>query len=346
MRIYADELESPLTISKILNMHFAEQSGWRLLEDFQFEFRTFEVKSDSSQPALGVRYSFARDLRSDLFEQASTHQSGIALSINANGNVAFSERANPADFLESDISLHVFRSQGGAVEVSDEIADRLDQLESEMADIEDADELDASPMWKEFLTTVSTAMTTQLYLDLSLTGGLESNQAFTQRQYAYGAHLGIDLKAWNRQSILARWNVIDWPFAALRWLSGYDSRFESRGSTFPTLLAGIDYVDPVSDHLRFAVGDSSDYTRFKGEIAFKTPIARAGDGTIFVEADYRYCLEFNPSEAVEAADLDASTYFIGIVSCSNGLLISYREGRLPFDAEHDQVYELGFRFTF
>ena len=114
----------------------------------------------------------------------------------------------------------------------------------------------------------------------------------------------------------------------------------------PHVLAKIDYVDPMSDNLRYAAGDSSAYTRFKGELAFKTPIARTTDGTIFVEADFRYYHEFSPSEAIEAEGLDGSTYFVGTVSCSNGLLMSYREGRLPFDAEDDQVYELGFRFTF
>lgn len=339
-------LDNPEIINKAMDRYLSPPSGWRLLKDLNLRFKTFRSNDDTAVAALGFTYSFSKDVRRHSFEEKGSRQSGISLSVSADGNVAFDKNVNPVDFLESDLSLHVFRSYGGAVEVSDEVADELDALESLAIEIEDQDSLDNHPAWRKFFATHMANLTTQVYVDLSLLAALESNQAFTQKHYVYGARLGFEVKPWNRQSTLAQWNLLDWPFAAMRWLSQTDESFSPRGSSFPTVLLGINYVEPETDDLRAVAGETSGYPRFKAEVAFKTLAMRTPNQTIFFSADVRYYKELGASSAIEAANIEDYSYFVAALQASSGPFVSYSTGKLPFDATDDQVFELGFRFSF
>ena len=344
--LVAPALENPETINKVMKQYLVGPSGWRLLKNLDVRFKTFRVHGDSTATALGFSYSFSKDVRKQFLEKKTCKQSGISLSLSAKGNVAFDEKANPADFLESDLALHLFRSYGGVIEVADSVTQRLYELTAELADIENQDSLDNDPRWKEVFMTAMASLTTQVYLDLSLSGGLESNQAFTQKNYVYAAKLGIDVKPWNRQSFLAQWNLFDWPFAALRWLSETDESFTPRGSSFPTVLFGLSYVEPETDNLRAAAGETSGYPRFDAEAAFKTLVMDSPAQRVFFSADVRYCRQLSALSAIRQADIEERVYSAAALHTSSGLFVGYSTGRLPFDATDDQVFELGFQLGF
>jgi hypothetical protein len=141
--------------------------------------------------------------------------------------------------------------------------------------------------------------------------------------------------------------VHDWPFAAIRWLSGTDETFSPRGSTIPTVLIGVDLVDPQSGVVKQAQSGKSTFTRFRTEAAFRTPIVRIMQNNLaYFEADYRYYRELNAPEEAKKEKLDKFEYFTSALILSNGLYVSYSTGKLPLDAKSDQVYELGFKFNF
>lgn len=342
-RMYSNILENPETLNKVLDTYVIEKTGISFLRDVNLRFKTFRANGEDGSAALGFSYSYSKDIKKHLFSQDSVSSSGISFAIKADGNVAFDRRVNPQDFLDSKLSFHFFHSHGGVTDRADTtIANRLNKLEDELTNIIDPDSLRNSPVWKEFMSTVSNRLTTQFYVDFSLRAGLESNQDFSQKQYVYGAQLGFDLKAWNRNSTLATLNIFDWPFAVIRVLTGYDKDLSPLGSTIPTVLVGIDGVNPEDDSLRAMVEDDSIYPRFSAEVSFKTPISKSA---AFV-ANFRYYKELGASSAVKTANIDEFLYFTSAVTLSNGLFVSYTTGKLPFDAKNDQVYELGFHYKF
>ena len=75
-------------------------------------------------------------------------------------------------------------------------------------------------------------------------------------------------------------------------------------------------------------------------------ILRSEVGDVYVESDLRWYRELGAPAAVSAIGLDEFTYFVAALVSSEGPYVSFSTGRLPFDAQQDQVYELGFRLHF
>ncbi len=327
----------PEAINKVLNGCLGGPS--RLLTGLNLEFKTFKVGGSDSGSSFGLGYKYARDLTQNRVRASGPNQTGMALSVNARGDIAFERRANPSDFLEGRVSAHLFGSWGGFARVADTtVFNLLNALEDSLATIDDPRQLTGSPLAAQFGAEIGRHLSTQYYLDFSLDGGLEANQDFTTKQIALGALLGVDVKPWGKGYL----NLFDWPFAAIRWLSGYDTELEPRGSAFPTLIVGLDRMNPTVDSVRQAVASLKDYWRFRAEAAFRTEVSAFAS----FEADLRYYRELDPPAAVKSAGLQRFTYFTAALTTTPGPFFSFTTGHLPFDAESDQVYSLGFRYQF
>jgi hypothetical protein len=337
-------LEDPETLNPILQELFADDR-WRLLKDLNLRFVSFEANRADVR-GLGLAYEYAKTLKRENLIDRGTHQASLAFVLNAAGNVAFDRDINPRDFLQADAKFALRRSRGGAVTTTPEVRQRLAELRTRLAMISEPAELDASPLWAEYLATIAPNLTTQVYLDLGASGGIESDQSFDQTQYVYAIDLGIDVKAWGPGSRLAAWNVFDWPFAAIRYLAGTDPRFTPRGSNIPTFRVELGLVDPGKADLREALGAGGSFPRLSLEAAMRNLIVRSEVGDVYVESDLRWYGELGAPAAVSVAELDEFTYFVAALVSSEGPYMSYSTGRLPFDAQQDQVYELGFRLHF
>lgn len=340
--IYSNILNDTETLNKVLDTYVIEKAGISFLKALNIKFKTFNSKEDSNITALGLSYSFNKDIQKHLFNQKSASSTGISFAITAAGNIAFNKEINPYNFLDTKISFHLFHSQGGALQGSDETATLLNRLEDELVIITDPDSLNNSPIWKEFAAIVSKNLTTQYYTDFSLKAALESNQDFSRKQYVYGAQLGFDLKAWNPNSTLANLNIFDWPFAVVRVFTGYDDNLSPRGSTIPTILLGLDQVNPSDDSFRAMFDDISSYPRFRAEVSFKTPISKSA----FFVSNFRYYKEIDAPSEIKMANLDEFIFFTAALTLSNGVFVSYTTGRLPLDFKDDQTYALGFQYNF
>lgn len=340
--LYLEFINDTETLNKVLDTYIIDDLDVSFLKDLNIRFKAFNVKEDSNVSALGLSYSYSRDIQKHLFNKKSASNTGISFAFSAAGNLAFDKNVNPYNFLDTKLSFHLFHSEGGAVEVSDEIAERLNNLELELVEIPDQDSLDNSPAWKEFLAIVSENLTTQYYVDFSLKAALESNQDFSRKQYVYGARLGFDLKAWNPSSTLANLNVFDWPFAVIRVLTGLDKNLSPRGSTIPAILLGLDQVVPSDGSIRTTIDNGSSFPRFRAEVSFKTPVSESA----FFVSTFRYYKEIDASSAIISADMDEFIFFSSALTLSNGFYVSYSTGRLPMDSKNEQVYALGFQYNF
>ena len=339
-------LEDPETLNRALQLLLNGKPGkWQLLKDLNLKFATFEAEKSGAR-GLGLTYDYSRSIKHEDIATKSANYTSLGFDLDASGNVSFQRAINPRDFLQSDATLSLSISRGGAFVTTTEIRDTLARLRDALALITDQRELDESPLWAEYLTTVEPFLSTQAFIEFGAAAAFETDQGFDDKQLVYSGVLGLDIKAWNNSSTLARWNIFDWPFATLRYLIGTDPGFSPRGATIPTIQASLGIVDPEENDPRNAVGDLKAYPRAKVEAAFKTPLATRGSTDVFFESDFRWYRELGAASAVRTAGLDEFTYFAAAITTTAGPFVSFSAGRLPFDAESDRVYQLGFKTSF
>ncbi|WP_345972168.1 hypothetical protein [Sulfurimonas diazotrophicus] len=319
-----------------------------MLKGADIKLKVFE-SDDNASTSLGFEYEYSRDIAQYAFRSEKATHTGLALNFSASGNVAFEQSANPRNLTDTRFSFGYYFSTGGVLPGTPDFA-LLNRLEDAAAEANTTDELRQLSAWKELAKAVRNQLSDQYYFDLSVKGGLEADQSFKAKQYYYGLYANMIAKGWNAEtSVLAQFNILDYPAALLRLLSGVDDTWQPRGSSFPEFLIGIDQVDPDSDTPRQIIaGDESSFTRMRFEASFRTLAATYNDADAFIEANYRYYQEINPSSAVKAAGLDTYSFFTValVMPEAEGLYVSYSDGKLPLDRQNDQVYELGFKYKF
>ena len=354
-------LEDPAKLNKVLDSYLAKDSGLAFLKDINFRFKAFEAREPNTQTSIGFSYDYGKSILNGEWGQGcgDTCARGYDFNFSARGNVAFDPDRNPDDFLETRLSLSLFQSLGGiAKELSAEGKQQYNELTLKAAQAKDERELEN--VYADILRLIAGTFSNQYYVDLSGDFALESNQSFSAKQYAYGLRLGLDVKGWERSnaerwnetSWLAKLNLIDYPFALLRMLTGYEkckggaSCFLPRATHWPTVSIALARITPEDNDPRLAVGETSDYDRLAGEVSFKTPIARIAGEKIFFSANHRLYQELNASTALRASGLDHYRYTTLAIGAVTGPYVSYTDGRLPLDARNDQVFELGYQSHF
>jgi hypothetical protein len=318
------------------------------LKDLNVRFKTFEAK-DGADSSLGLEYSYEKSLRNHELDSRLGHPMSLSFTVRAKGNIAFDPKRNPADFLDTGASFDLFGSKGGFEPVVD-----AKRWQTELGELTDRaseftgtpEELDASPVWKEIESRVNAQLSTQYFWRASGNFSLESNQDFTKRQYAYGFLASGVIRAWNPKSAWADFNVFDWPFAGLRYLTGADASFQPSGHALPLLLVGLEQVDPEKNTDRLAIDpDKSAYGRWRGELAMKTKVARVGGQDVWAFGSYRVFRELSPSAAIRNSGLARFEYWAVGLEMENGLGITYSKGKLPFDRKSEQVFDLGYKLN-
>ena len=345
-----DTLESPQTRSRLLAALLERDHGWQFLKDVNFKVKTFESQNDG-EAALGFSYDYRKSLQQQDLPCARTACiRGLDLELAADGNVAANADRNPHDLLQTALSFALFQSTGGVSEATAEQQRRFRALRNEFIEAE-GDSAAEEDAVRAIESLVRPLLSSQLYWELAANAALESDQRFDRRQWTYGVRAMVELKAWNDASAFARFNLLDYPFAAVRALSGYESGcgsgggcFRPRGTAWPALLVGLDRVQAADDAPRAQAGATGDYDRLRVEASFRTPIARYAQDELFVSVSYRYYRELGASATVRAANLDSFSYFTVALGGGDGLYVSYTEGRLPFDFVDDAVFELGYQF--
>ncbi|RYY02131.1 MAG: hypothetical protein EOO53_13925 [Gammaproteobacteria bacterium] len=343
---YGIENKEPDYINKALNLIIERSNGLAFLKDIDFKIKTFESKTDENGFGFSYNYNKTNPLTAYSYNPDQHVTTGMAWNFSAKGNVAFDSAINPEDFLDTRFSIAGFRDYGGVSKVAtDSTFQQLNDLDDQAVDLEGA-ALEANR--KKTKDIISHFFSTQTYIHYDLNAGLESNQRFTERQWTYGFNVALDAKSYNKKSALANWNIVDYPFALVRMLTGYGNNtdFKPLGSTFPTFVIGLDQVDPITNSVRESLGEKDKFDRAKAEIYFRTPIGFIKQQEIFANIDYRYWKELSPSAAIKSAGIDTLSYATLSISSANGIFVSYSHGKLPFDLESTRVYELGWKFNF
>ena len=312
---------------------------YRFIRDLNIKFKSFQA--DTLPVSLGFEYKYDNSWIKNKTQKNSVFFQSYNLGFN--GNVAFKKRHNPNDFLESSLLYDgSFMWGGQAKEIDDATSDLIERIEDSIIARQRAGKpyLD---LYREVNNLIN--VSDQFYLGVKGKFAFESNQDFSKQQFVPGILIGVGAKGWDKKEALRYFNILDYPFALIRLLTGTDAEFNVYGATFPSFLIGLDYVIPEKDEERQALTGSEDsYTRLRFEIGFKTRVARIGKEMIHFSSNYRWYKELNPDENIELNKLDRFSFLVAALESTNGLFVSYTTGRLPFDRITDQVYALGFRY--
>jgi hypothetical protein len=323
-----------------------------IINDLHLKFKVFDTTSAGQDAALGLEYSYDKAVMGHTLRSNTPDPISMSFNVSARGNVAFDRDENPDDFLDSKVQFHFFQSIGGIDPTvsTEEQAAALQQALLDAAKVKgiSPEQFDSSPEWRAVKDRIIHRLKTQYFWDLSGNAGLESDQGFVQKQWVYGAQLGGVVRAWNPDSAMAKFNLFDWPFAMLRYLTGADSEWKPSGQAIPSVLGGLDLVDPTDNNDRLTVDPDEDgvYPRFRAEVAFKTKIARLMEKDVWFSSSLRHFQELGASGAIRDANLDRHTYFAASLEFLGGFSVNYSAGRLPLDRQTDHVYALGYTLKF
>src|SRR6185503_14714164 len=306
-----------------------------------------EDASGSGDAALGFSYDFAKSLSS-----SDDHSSGSTEFI-ATGNVAFDQETNPDDFLVTTLRLRWFGTHafGGGQSRKDEVEQlpdpdvgtlaafdpqRFAELAERFAQLSSSAEIRADPdfqaLAESYFEGIEKELPPELIWDFDLHASYESNQDFSSRQPVLGTSLGGRLVSWDPEASLSRWNVFDWPAAALRWLAGQDESFRASGQTYPTIVSGLDLVDATADDTRSAITDDESFLRARVEAGFRSRVFELDEQALFLSAGWRFYGEIDPPAAVQRADADQFSHLQLQLDLPKGWSLTYATGKLPLDA--------------
>ncbi len=347
--------KEPDYINKAMRPFIERHNGFAFLKDVNIKIKTFDTKN--AENGLGFSYDYVKTfkVKDYKYNEVKDVTTGCVWDFNAKGNVAFNSDINPANFLDNRFSLSGFHNQGGVLPNNFDLKEqkqknwyqKLNELENELAKAETQEQHNAILAQKNnIINAVRQTLSLQTYVDFNVNAGLESNQRFTQRQWSYGAQVSVEIKSYDRNAWQTKANIFDYPFALIRLFTGYNTipEFVPYGSSIPTIVFGLDQVDPENNSAREALEEASTFDRYRCEIYFRSPIAYIGGNEIFFNFDYRYLHEIDAPTSIKASDIDKFEYTVISITSSNGVFVSYTDGKLPFDLSNHQAYELGWKF--
>jgi hypothetical protein len=320
-----------------------DSTKWKFVKGLNLKLKTFQ-NADSSSSSLGLTYEV--DFNYEKFVRRKETRIMHSFGLSTTGNIAFNSKINPNDFLETKVNYSFAHFIGGTLKTDNSTYySKLNELENSLSRIKDMQSNEAMSLWEQF--GKSFVFSNQFYYNISPKLGFESNQDFSKTQITPGMNLGLGLKAWDlsRTNILHIFNIVDYPFALVRLITGTDKCFTPYGSTIPTVQVGINYVVPTNDTTRKRiVGNLNPYPRFNIETSFRSLVSRINKEFIYFNADLRFYNEINAPHSIKAANLNKFMYFVMNLESTTGFYISYSTGKLPFDQKSSQVYSIGFTY--
>ena len=317
-----------------------DKGRYTFIRDLDLNFKSFQ--SDTLPVALGFNYNYSNSWVKNKVTEKSTLLQSYNLAFK--GNVAFKKQFNPNDFLEYSLAFDNSFLWGGKVaELDEETSVKMEELQDTILARRERKDPSFLGLYDELAKFIS--VTDQFALGIKGKFSFESNQDFSKRQFVPGLLITAGAKGWNKNEALQYFNILDYPFALIRLLTGTDKKFTIYGATFPSMLFGLDYVLPQDDTTRKELlGTLNAYSRLRFEIGFKTRAARIGKEVLHFSSDFRWYKELNADQIIKDNRLDRSTFFVAAIESNSGLFVSYTTGKLPFDKRNDQVYSLGFKY--
>jgi len=278
--------------------------------------------TDNDDQSMAIRYNWnATHNWTDDFGDSGLDFSGSRSNFFARGNYAFKDDVNPSELSEigADWTRRWF-----PISVSNPLtAEQGVQVQKCLQASEDFSV--TSELCREQLGFGATQMS-YWYVDFDVHAKVEGDQRFDQRAYAYGFETNLSRD-----------------FGTQTWF------------THPILTVGVEQVDPKGNLARDAVLATDEiYTRAYGELGFTGILGKINDQNIKLNFSFRYFQELSPEVAIKTAGLDTFQYTVialqipaaaipGFKNPRNSFVLSFADGKLPYNVTSETTIELGFR---
>ena len=317
----------------VLDVKYVRPDGTGRNEGWGVNYRWDAEKSDARLGEIDGRFAMR----------------ALSYSVAIDGSYAFSDADNNQDWSTAQAAVRLERGDFGALrpvpaEQSAAFQDCLAALPEDSDDAAEQQKIEEqeAECWVDFRLDESDAY----YYWLDFHGGIEGNQDYDDSHTVFGLSAAY---AREPSAATARFNVLDWPFRALRNAFGDGGHYVA---PFPSLAVSLERVDASSDDVRRALTSDANYTRGAAEIAFQSIVANFGGRPLRFNVSYRYFHEFSAPDAIKAADLDRFDFLRATLrfpahllpffaSDQYELFVGYTHGQLPFDQRSDSAFELG-----
>jgi hypothetical protein len=338
-----DSLNDPETYNKyLLEKLLCKTAADPYLQRANVKFLSLISESDNQNASLGIGWDYTGSWSGP---SSDTESFDWDLNLKTKGNVAFDQDVNPSDFLTLSLGGSHAARFGGIYTPDDEIIALSHRAQREFVE-SGADSFEDSPLLQELINAMRKKTKAELYLESEIALGFETDQSFENSNFTAGFLTALDYKAWDDRHFAARANIFDYPSALFRWISGVDDSFTPNGASIPTLLIGLDRVEPLEADTVLRGGDDSGYFRAKAELTTKSLFAKVLDEYVFLEMNVRAFQELGASRAIRnAGDDNHLLYTIAFIT-NKGWYVSYSEGDLPFDQQSDRTFGVGFKYSF
>ena len=281
--------------------------------NLNLEFKTLQ-NQNSTFSSLGLSYSL--NLEKAWIKNNGYLRNGKSISFESIGNIAFNNQVNPYNFFNLKLSINMFHNGGGVVisEMAKDLS-HYASLRKKLFRIE-KDKIRSSIEWNELKQNFIYKDSWIIKYDINV--GIESNQDFSRTQYTGGIRFGTGYKSWDKDDVLSKINILDWPFKWIRNATGYDGSVHS-GITIPSLFFGLDYVNFVNDTIRENIeGELKPFPRFNIGIGFRTVLSQVSNQTLYFNNSFKYYKEISASSKIVENDYDKYSYFVASITSSNG----------------------------
>lgn len=303
--------------------HAEEISGQDFFQSINWEIKYLDPNTDQNQ-SIKSTFGLAYDVNYDFLKNSDNRIAFIG-----KGLVAADKQANPKDFLESELDIGVEKEWKSDNPFNVKCPEEMSETNCNAIK-------NAGKKHKNIATAT-----------FNLSSSYETNQDFSQKQYAYGANFTFKYRGYHEVNY-----IFDSPFLLTRWLSGQSlSQNSNLRRTYPgvtpTLKVALEQVNPTDNDARSDVlGNEDRFDRWNVDIGMTTPMAQINGKDVNFNFVWRYFQEIRPEDQIRILGLDRFRYTSVAFVYDGAVYVSYSSGELPLTNKNDKVFELGWKFNF
>lgn len=346
-----DFLEQYETLNVPYRREVRAEEPWRVFQDLNLEFTTSDNREGES--VLGLSFDYDRVFGKT--DPGAEGELSSFVALRSAGSMFFDSNVRQRDLWETRLTWRLARDAGGSTDVelckgfcllADEGGPALDaELVSSVDDYKSTDDVQQAKAWRDPAQKARRLLHDQLHYDVGLDLALENNQDFSQRNLRVGLGAALEYKTWRHDSAWARFNVLDYPAALGRLLTGYDRTWTPSGTALPILELDLSQILVDEDSSRISAGDSDDFQRAHLSASYRSALGNFGGELYHLNAAWHYYADLDPSSAVEAAGLDEYDFAEFSLTSDSGVFFAFNVGQLPFESRDRSVASVGLRLT-
>lgn len=182
----------------------------------------------------------------------------------------------------------------------------------------------------------------------------ESDSDFNQKQHAYGLVGRLVAKPAN--PVFQYANPLEWGPSLVKAIAGSIGSIGSKKISapkpfteayLPSLNIALEQVSPEKDDARKLLDpDLSTFARVRTDISYSSTLFKVDDAPYRISLTWRHFQEVAADAPVKDAKQDHFSYWTVALHTPKDVVVSYAQGKLPFDAVSEGMFKIGWDYNF